>query len=84
MLVTWVDFRGHNNTVIGSRDDPRTLRIVQRQAVSRAFDKGECNGVWKCIIRKAPAVLLCISTIRLWLRKSPHVTEILRFIHVRI
>jgi len=54
---------------------PRTLRTVQRQALadpaktgqaaSRAFDKGECNGVWDCgsaelaevTIRKAPAVL---------------------------
>jgi len=54
---------------------PRTLRTVQRQAASRAFDKGECNGVWHCKIRKAPAVLKMLKHFVWWLRKSSQVTD---------
>jgi hypothetical protein len=51
------DFSEPNNIVIGFRHDPAPYVLCMGQAVSRAFDKGEWNGVWHCKIRKAPAVL---------------------------
>jgi len=51
------DFLSHNNIVIGSRYDPSPYVLCLGQAVSRAFDEGEWNGVWYCKIRKAAAVL---------------------------
>jgi hypothetical protein len=59
------DFSEPNNIFIGFRHDPVTYVLSRRQAVSRVFDKGECNGVWHCgsteltevTIREAPAVL---------------------------
>jgi len=42
---------------IGLRYDPAPYVLYRGQAASRAFVKGECNGVWYCTIRKAAAVL---------------------------
>jgi len=49
---------------------------ITGQAVSRAFDKGEWNGVWHCKIRKAPAVLQMPKQFCVVAQKIPLVTEI--------
>jgi len=65
------DFSKPNNIVIGFGHDPAPYVLSKRKAVSRAFDKGECNGVWYCTIRKAPAVLQMLKQFCVVAQKNP-------------
>jgi hypothetical protein len=73
------NFSEPNNRVIGFVTTPHLTYYAEDRQFPVAFDKGKWNGVWRCTIRKAPAVLQMLSNFLLWLRKIPHVTEILRF-----
>jgi len=73
------DFSEPNNIVIGFGYDPAPYVLYRGQAVSRAFDKGEWNGVWHCgsaelaevKIRKAPAVLQMLKQFCVVAQKTP-------------
>jgi hypothetical protein len=60
-----------NNIFIGFGHDPITHVLSKRQAVSSAFNKGECNGVWYCTIRKAFAVLQMLKHYCVEAQKNP-------------